>query len=109
MRADDVETVDALLRAGAKVRRPSRLGVTPIYVAAENGNAAMLRRLLDAGADVNGTDATGDTLLMAAVRAGKRRCGRTLLDGGAQVNAAEPEVGHTALMWAVREEQSRRS
>ena len=28
-----------------------------------------------------------------------------LLDRGAQVNTAEPEVGHTALMWAVREQR----
>ena len=69
VRAEDADTVNALLRAGAHVSVANALGVTPAYVAAENGNAAILRRLLDAGADVKTADASGDTLLMAAVRA----------------------------------------
>ena len=76
VRADDVPTVDALIRAGARVDVRNALGVPPVYVAAQNGNAELLRRLLDARADVNAADATGDTLLMAAVRSDSRtRCG----------------------------------
>ena len=67
--SDDLETAKGLLRRGAQVSLANAIGVTPAYVAAENGNAAMLRLLLDAGADVSATDGTGDTLLMAAVRA----------------------------------------
>ena len=70
VRADDLEATDLLLRAGAKPSAPNALGLTPVYIAAENGNAALLRRLLDAGADVATRDASGDTLLMAAVRTG---------------------------------------
>jgi ankyrin repeat protein len=105
VRADDLQTVDALIRAGAQVRTASRHAVTPLYLAADQGNVAMIRRLIAAGADANGTDITGDTVLMAAVRAGDTDAVRALLDAGAQVNAAEPQVGHTALMWAVREDR----
>jgi len=105
VRADDIETVDALIRAGAQVKTASRHGVTPLYLAADLGNAAMIRRLVAAGGDANGTDISGDTVLMAAVRSGSIDAVRALLDAGAQVNTVEPQVGHTALMWAVREDR----
>ena len=100
--ADDLGAVNALLRKGADVSIANAVGVTPAYVAAENGNAAILRALLDAGAAVAAADTTGDTLLMAAVRAGNPEAVDLLLDRGANVNAAEPQYGHTALMWAAR-------
>ena len=103
--ADDLATVDELIEAGARVRTANAFRITPIYIAAEHGNAAIASRLLNAGADVNTTDGTGDTLLMAAVRAGNIDLVRLLLDRGAQVNAAEPELGHTALMYAVRDDK----
>jgi ankyrin repeat protein len=103
VRAEDIEIADALIRAGAQVKTASRHGVTPLYLAADLGNAAMIRRLIAAGADANGADISGDTVLMAAVRSGNIDAVRALLDAGAQVNTAEPQVGHTGLMWAVRE------
>jgi len=81
---------------------PNAIGVTPAYIAAQNGDAAILRRLLDTGANVATTDTSGDTLLMAAVRSGNPDAVQVLLDRGANVNEAEPSYGHTALMWAVR-------
>ena len=39
---------------------------------------------------------------MAAARAGNLDAVTLLLDRGAAVNAADPQYGHTALMWAVR-------
>jgi ankyrin repeat protein len=95
-----------LIKAGAKVAAANAFGITPVYLAAEMGNAALALRLLDAGADVNTTDRTGDTLLMAAVRAGAADAVQLLLDRGAQVNAAEPELGHTPLMYAVRKDHA---
>jgi ankyrin repeat protein len=102
VRADDLATVDALIRAGARVSVTNALGVQPVYVAAQNGNAAMLARLLDAKADVNTADAAGDTLLMAAVRAESLDAVRLLVERGAKVNAADPDVAQTALSWAAR-------
>ena len=102
VRAEDLETTNALLRAGANATVANALGVTPAYLAAESGNAAILKRLLDAGADVKSADASGDTLLMAAVRAGNADAVDLLLERGAAVNAGDPQFGHTALMWAAR-------
>jgi ankyrin repeat protein len=101
-RADDVDTAEALLRAGARHSATNALGVSPAYVAAENGSAAMLRRLLDAGATVNATAAGGDTLLMAAVRSGRFDAVRLLIERGAAVNATDEEFAHTPFMWATR-------
>jgi ankyrin repeat protein len=55
VRADDLTTADTLIRAGANVKASSRHGITPLYLAAGQGHAAMIRRLLVAGADPNGT------------------------------------------------------
>ena len=105
--ADDLEIVDVLIRAGANVSATNVLGVSPIYIAASNGSPAVIRRLLDAHADVNAADATGDTVLMAAVRAENPETVKLLIERGVRVNEAEPALSHTALMWAVRDEQYR--
>src|SRR5690349_2240965 len=46
VRADDVDLTRRLLRAGARVKTANRYGVTPLALAAENGNPAMLEALL---------------------------------------------------------------
>ena len=48
--ADDVETVRLLLRAGADAKAANRYGVTPLALAATNGNPAIVEALLEAGA-----------------------------------------------------------
>ena len=53
MRQDDVALTDRLIRAGADVKAANRYGVTPLYLACVNGNAAIIERLLKAGADAN--------------------------------------------------------
>jgi ankyrin repeat protein len=103
---DHLGIADALLRAGAKAGGTDRYGVTPLYLAAVNGNADMIRRLLDAGADVNAVDAGGETVLMTAARTGNPAALRLLIERGASVDAREPEFQQTALMIAVREDQT---
>jgi len=38
VRADDLETVEALIKAGASVTQANAFGMTPAYIAAENGS-----------------------------------------------------------------------
>src|SRR3954462_8977904 len=46
VRVDDFETARRLIRAGADPSKPNRYGVTPISLAAANGNAQMVAPLL---------------------------------------------------------------
>jgi ankyrin len=101
VRADELEISELLIRAGADVSAENRLGVTPLYLAAQNGNAAMIRKLLSAGANPNQVDrATGETILMVATRTGDHQSVRTLLEAGANANATEPQIQLTSLMLA---------
>jgi ankyrin repeat protein len=104
VRADDLETADLLIRAGANVSAANREGVTPMQLAATNGSARMLERLIKAGANANAPlSKFGDTALMLAARTGKTDAVKVLLDNGAQVNVTETWGGTTPLMWAVSE------
>ncbi len=51
--------VELLVRAGANVNAANRYGVTPLWLACVNGNAAVIEMLLKAGADANTVDAGG--------------------------------------------------
>lgn len=104
VQADDLETADLLIRAGAKVMAANQAGATPLMLACVNGGAAMIEKLVKAGADVNAAlTRFGDTALMIASRTGKVGAVQVLLDKGANVNARETWGGTTALMWAAAE------
>jgi len=103
VRADDLDTVQMLLRAGANAGAANRYGVTPLSLAATNGNAAIARVLLKAGANPNAAAGDGETVLMTAARAGNADVVGVLIETGAEVNVAEHWQGQTALMWAATE------
>src|SRR5215831_16483079 len=66
VRADDLQKVESLIRAGANVNVSDRYGITPLNLAAVNGNGGIIRKLLDAGANPNVVDLTGVSVLMTA-------------------------------------------
>lgn len=104
VQSNDLQLADMLLRAGAKPAAANRVGATPLLLAAQNGNAAMIERLLAGGADANAPlTKTADTALMIAARTGKTEAVKVLLDHRAQPNAKEAWGGTTALMWAISE------
>jgi len=102
VRVNDLETASALLRAGADPKLVTRYGVTPMSLAAANGNAAMIKLLLEGGADANTADGAGDTPLMTAAQVGSLESVKTLLAAGATLDARDKTFQQTALMVAVR-------
>ncbi len=98
------ELVAQLLKKGADVQAATRLGATPLYLAAVNGDAALLQVLLTAGADPNLTVlSNGETPLMFAARSGNVAAVSTLLDASANVEAKEDYRGSNALLWAAEQ------
>ena len=104
VRADDLETVRLLLRAGADAKAANRYGVTPLSLAAINGNPAVIEALLGAGADPNASLSDGQTMLMIAARTGTPEAIAMLAAHGANVNARESVLGENALIWAAAED-----
>src|SRR5262249_15381781 len=99
----DSDMAQLLLRAGAKAQSVNRYGVTPLSLAATNGNAALVEALLKAGADANSTLPEGETVLMTAARTGNAEAVKALIAHGANVNVREKWQEQTALMWAAAE------
>jgi uncharacterized protein len=99
----DVETVDALIRAGANVNAQSRYGYTPLWEAAQRGDAVIVGKLLQAGADVRSANPQGETALLAGARSGDVETVKLLLEHGSNANQKENWRGETALMLAAAE------
>lgn len=74
-------------------------GRPALHLAAQSGNAAVIKLLLDRGADVNGACKYGRTALIVATCANKIDAMKALIAAGANVNARD-NTGKTALHWA---------
>ncbi|WP_213804176.1 ankyrin repeat domain-containing protein [Granulicella sp. dw_53] len=98
---DDVELVQLLLKARAAPEARTRLeGVTPLMLAAGNGDAASIEALLAAGAKVDTANENGTTPLMQAAAAGTSDALLVLLNHGANINTREKTFGQSALFFA---------
>ena len=96
-----VESVSALLEAGANVHASSSNGRTALYGAALKGNIEVLRVLLTAGANVDqGRSDGGWTPLISAAEYGHVNILHALIEAGANLDLAAVD-GMTALHWAV--------
>ncbi len=96
---DNVAAAADLLRVDANANATTDLGVTPLWLAAENGSLEMTELLLDAGADPGIALLSGETIVMTAAQSGNGAVVRALLSAGADPNAAVTRE-QTALMWA---------
>jgi ankyrin repeat protein len=103
IQSNDEQAVATQLKQGAKPNTANPYGITPLWLAATNGSASMVRMLLKAGADPKATLPHGENALMAAARTGEPETIKALLDAGADPNAKESSQGETALMWAAAE------
>jgi ankyrin repeat protein len=75
-----------------------------MFLAAQNGSAAMVERLLNAGVDPNAPVLShGETALMLAARSGSVAAVKSLLDHGAQPNGKDKLRGTTPAMWAAEQ------
>lgn len=98
---DDLEMAKLLIAAGADVRAKTRLGeMTPLFMAAKNGDAQMVSLMLESKAEVNSPNSNGTTPLMLAAGSGSVDTVRVLLDRGSDPNAKDSTNGQTALMFA---------
>ena len=97
---DDVAEAQRLLKAGANVKLANNYGITPMVLASDIANPAMIKLLLDAGADANSANLDGQTALLAVARTGNVEAAELLVKHGAKIDARERFGGQTALMWA---------
>src|SRR5690606_37903578 len=76
----------------------------PLYLAAVNGSAPMIKLLLEAGADPNLTVLSHtETPLMFAARSGALDAVKLLLDAGAELEAKDDYRGATPIPFAAEQ------
>src|SRR6185437_2479777 len=74
---------------------------SPLNAAVRSGNLPEVERLLASGADPNAPDDRGNPPLLQAAWAGDTAIIASLISHGADVNRRNPEMGGTALLYAV--------
>ncbi len=79
----EVQGIERLIAAGAKVNRPFERGVTPLMAAALNGQTSAVKALIAHGAHINAFDEVHDTALMFALKGAHKSTVLALLDSGA--------------------------
>ena len=89
-RARAARVAHHLLRHGASTNASALDGRTAVHLAAQHGNAAVLRLLLSAAGSVSAEDCCGVTPLAHAVTGGHCACARILLAAGATTTALFP-------------------
>lgn len=88
-----------LIKAGADVRAPSKIGFTPLLFATRNGDIEAAKVLIAAGADVNERGSDGTHALPLAIVSGHDAFALFLLELGADANGTMHGVGalHAAV------------
>lgn len=81
-----LDVMRELIKAGADVRVPSKIGFTPLLFATRNGDIEAAKILIAAGADVNERGSDGTHALPLAIVSGHDAFALFLLERGADAN-----------------------
>lgn len=93
-----------LLQRGVKIDSQDAAGQTALLIAAQNGNADLVRQLCNAGADVNFVSRLGQTPLLGAVACNAPQLVSMLIEKGASVGQTD-DFNWTPLMNAAAKGQ----
>ncbi len=99
--SSNVQAVKQALAQGAGVEARNDFGNTPLLVACQFGNVAVIQLLIDNNADVNASR-TGAGHTPLAMCVSNMQIVKVLLANGARINAQDKQ-GQTALMFASRD------
>ena len=99
-KANRIQAIEQLLEDGANVSVTNNMELTPLHVAALNGNGDMAELFLAHGADINARDYYGLTPLHLAAQCGHIDTIKILLFNGANIHAKTNDQGLTPLHWA---------
>ena len=89
---NDIKHVKELIDEGANVNQADTRGVTPLWVAAQEGQLDVAQLLLDRGAEVNRPNIYGVTPLHIAVHNGHREIVDLLREAQDRTEKTEPET-----------------
>ena len=92
------------MEAQAAVDARTHEGISPLYVALQNGCFSVAQLLIDSGADVDARTLTGNTALHMAATRGLVEVGEMLVQRGCDVNARTSRL-HTPLHLAIEHDQ----
>jgi ankyrin repeat protein len=82
-----LEIVELLLNRGSNIHAKTKIGCTPLMIAAGLGNSRMCTLLLERGADVEASDIQGQKAIHYAVNSGNEQTVRALLKIGADLQS----------------------
>ena len=95
------ETVQALIKAGAKIEAKDNQGKTPLHAAAAEGHTETALALIAANADINAKSCYGLKPLHMAAKNGKTETLLALIEKGANIEPKDCE-DWTPLHWAAK-------
>ncbi|XP_046576920.1 E3 ubiquitin-protein ligase MIB2-like [Haliotis rubra] len=95
----DVGMVRSIVSKAPKMLNVKHKGVTPLILAAHDGQFEVVKVLLELGADTSSTDGKGHTALHAALIGKKEKTAQLLLEKGASVQVCNHQ-NRTALHFA---------
>ena len=99
IKMDDEDRVRTLIYANVDVNERNYANITPLTLAAEKGNLAIVKQLVEAKANVNTASPYGVTPLVAATSQGNADVVEYLLEHGANPGVKD-ETGKTPLLYA---------